>query len=112
MGRSIPVGKPLALMLLASNATVTMCHTGTRNLSAVTKRAKILIAAAGGTEMITSDMVREGAVTIIDVCTNRQEKGTSWGCGLCRGFRKGFPYHACPRWDRSDDHRNACEKHR
>lgn len=74
VGRSVLVGKPLALMLLERHATVTVCHTRTRNLPEVTKRAEILVAAAGSAEMIRGDMVREGAV-VIDVGTNRLENG-------------------------------------
>ncbi len=74
VGRSNIVGKPLALMLLNRHATVTVCHTKTRSLPDVTKRAEILIVAAGRPEMIKADMVREGAV-IIDVGVNRLENG-------------------------------------
>lgn len=74
VGRSNVVGKPLALMLLARNATVTVCHTRTRDLPAVTRRADLLVAAVGKTEMIRGDMVREGAV-VIDVGVNRLENG-------------------------------------
>jgi len=74
VGRSNIVGKPLAMMLLARHATITICHTRTKNLSEVTKRAEILIAAAGSPEMIRGDMVREGAV-VIDVGINRLDTG-------------------------------------
>jgi methylenetetrahydrofolate dehydrogenase (NADP+)/methenyltetrahydrofolate cyclohydrolase len=74
VGRSNIVGKPLALMLLARHATVTLCHTRTRNLPEVTRRADILVAAAGKAEMIRGEMVREGAV-VIDVGVNRLESG-------------------------------------
>jgi len=74
VGRSNIVGKPLAMMLLARHATITICHTRTKNLSEVTKRAEILIAAAGSPEMIRGDMVREGAV-VIDVGINRLDSG-------------------------------------
>lgn len=74
VGRSNIVGKPLALLLLNRHATVTICHTRTRNLAEVTKRADILIAAAGKPEMIRPDMVRNGAV-VIDVGVNRMEDG-------------------------------------
>jgi methylenetetrahydrofolate dehydrogenase (NADP+)/methenyltetrahydrofolate cyclohydrolase len=78
VGRSNIVGKPLALMLLERHATVTVCHTRTKNLSEVTKRAEILVAAAGSAEMITAAMVRDGAV-VIDVGTNRMENGKLLG---------------------------------
>jgi methylenetetrahydrofolate dehydrogenase (NADP+)/methenyltetrahydrofolate cyclohydrolase len=74
VGRSNIVGKPLALLLLNRHATVTICHTRTRNLAEVTKRADILIAAAGKPEMIRANMVRNGAV-VVDVGVNRMEDG-------------------------------------
>lgn len=74
VGRSILVGKPLALLLVRKgsegNATVTICHSRTGELSLVTKTADILVAAIGRAEMITGDMVKEGAV-VIDVGVNR-----------------------------------------
>jgi len=74
VGRSNIVGKPIANMLLqkkeGANATVTVCHTGTRDISFHTKRADILIVAAGRPKAITADMVKEGAV-VIDVGVNR-----------------------------------------
>ena len=74
VGRSNIVGKPLALMLLNRHATVTICHTRTRQLSEITKRAEILVAAAGKPEMISAGMVKDGAV-VIDVGVNRMEGG-------------------------------------
>ena len=74
VGRSNIVGKPMAFLLLAQNATVTMCHSKTKDLSAVTSRADVLIAAIGKPRMITADMVKEGAV-VIDVGVNRLESG-------------------------------------
>ncbi len=74
VGRSNIVGKPLALMLLGLNATVTICHTKTRDLAEVTRRADILIAAAGKAGMIRGDMVKEGAV-VVDVGVNRLGDG-------------------------------------
>lgn len=70
VGRSILVGKPLAALLLAANATVTHCHSRTRDLGSICREADVLIAAAGQPRLITGDMVREGA-TVIDVGTNR-----------------------------------------
>ncbi|MGA9109201.1 MAG: bifunctional methylenetetrahydrofolate dehydrogenase/methenyltetrahydrofolate cyclohydrolase FolD [Smithella sp.] len=78
VGRSNIVGKPMALMLLARNATVTICHTRTRDLAAVTRRADILVAAAGRAQMIKGDMVKEGVV-VIDVGTNRLDNGKLTG---------------------------------
>ncbi len=74
LGRSILVGKPLAALLLAANATVTQCHSRSRDLAAVCREADVLIAAAGSPRLITAEMVRPGA-TVIDVGTNRTESG-------------------------------------
>ena len=74
VGRSNIVGKPLALLLLARHATITVCHTRTRNLPEITRRADILVAAAGNPEMIRGEMVKEGAV-VIDVGMNRLPDG-------------------------------------
>lgn len=70
VGRSILVGKPLALLFLQNNATVTICHSKTNNLKEITKNADILVAAIGKPKYFTSDMVKEGAV-VIDVGINR-----------------------------------------
>lgn len=72
IGRSILVGKPLALMCLEANATVTIAHSRTTNLSELTRSADVLVAAIGRPEMITADMVKPGAV-VIDVGINRVE---------------------------------------
>ena len=74
VGRSRLVGKPLAQLLLARNATVTMCHTRTRDLAGHCRRADILCVAAGKPRMITGDMVKAGAV-VIDVGVNRLDTG-------------------------------------
>ncbi|HEV2057113.1 MAG TPA: bifunctional methylenetetrahydrofolate dehydrogenase/methenyltetrahydrofolate cyclohydrolase FolD [Methylomirabilota bacterium] len=74
VGRSRLVGKPLAQLLLARNATVTMCHTRTRDLAGHCRRADVLCVAAGRPRFITGDMVKEGAV-IIDVGVNRLDTG-------------------------------------
>jgi methylenetetrahydrofolate dehydrogenase (NADP+) / methenyltetrahydrofolate cyclohydrolase len=74
LGRSILVGKPLAQLLLAANATVTHCHSRTRDLAAVCREAEVLVAAAGSPGLVTADMVRPGAV-VIDVGTNRTDHG-------------------------------------
>ncbi len=70
VGRSNIVGKPMALLLLAQNGTVTICHSRTKNLAEVTKSADILVVAVGKARMITGDMVKDGAV-IVDVGMNR-----------------------------------------
>lgn len=74
VGRSTIVGKPQALMLLERNATVTVCHSRTKDLAEVCKRADILVAAIGRPEMIDADYVKQGAV-VIDVGINRTDKG-------------------------------------
>lgn len=70
IGRSNTVGKPLGMLLLNRNATVTLCHTKTKNLAEHTKNADILVAAAGAPGLVKADMVKEGAV-VIDVGTTR-----------------------------------------
>ena len=72
VGRSNIVGKPMALLLLAEHATVTICHSRTRDLGAVVREADVVVAAVGRAAMITGDMVREGA-TVVDVGINRVE---------------------------------------
>jgi methylenetetrahydrofolate dehydrogenase (NADP+)/methenyltetrahydrofolate cyclohydrolase len=74
LGRSNIVGKPLALMLLQRNATVTICHSKTKDLPAVCREAELLLVAIGKAKFVTADMVREGAV-VIDVGTNRLPDG-------------------------------------
>jgi methylenetetrahydrofolate dehydrogenase (NADP+)/methenyltetrahydrofolate cyclohydrolase len=74
VGRSNLVGRPLFSLLLGANATVTICHSRTRDLGEVTRRAEILVAAAGRPRLVTADMIRPGA-TVIDVGTNRTEDG-------------------------------------
>jgi methylenetetrahydrofolate dehydrogenase (NADP+)/methenyltetrahydrofolate cyclohydrolase len=72
VGRSNIVGKPMALLLLAEHATVTICHSRTRDLAGVVQEADVVVAAVGRPEMITADMVREGA-SVVDVGINRVE---------------------------------------
>jgi len=74
VGRSTVVGKPLALLLLAEDATVTVCHSRTRELATVTRRADLLVAAAGRARLIGPEHVKEGAI-VIDVGTNASEAG-------------------------------------
>lgn len=78
VGRSNIVGKPMAMLLLHANGTVTICHSRTKNLAEVTKRADILVAAVGKAKFITADMVKEGAV-VIDVGMNRNSEGKLCG---------------------------------
>jgi methylenetetrahydrofolate dehydrogenase (NADP+) / methenyltetrahydrofolate cyclohydrolase len=74
VGRSDLVGKPVAALLLQANATVTTCHSRTRDLAAVCRRADVLIAAVGRAGLVQGDWVKEGA-TVIDVGTNRTDAG-------------------------------------
>jgi len=78
IGRSNIVGKPQALMLLAAGATVTVCHSRTRDLAAHTRRADVLVAAVGRAGLVTADMVKPGAV-VIDVGMNRDADGRLCG---------------------------------
>jgi len=74
VGRSNIVGKPIAFLLLEKHATVTICHSRTNDLAGHIKRADVVVAAVGRPEMITGDMLKEGAV-VLDVGINRTEKG-------------------------------------
>ena len=78
IGRSNIVGKPMAMLLLHANGTVTVCHSRTKNLKEVTARADILVSAVGKAKFVTADMVKEGAV-VIDVGMNRDENGKRCG---------------------------------
>lgn len=78
LGRSNIVGKPMAMLLLHSHGTVTICHSRTKNLAEVTRRADILVVAIGKAKFVTADMVKEGAV-VIDVGMDRDENGKLCG---------------------------------
>lgn len=78
IGRSLVIGKPVAMMLLARHATVTICHTRTKDLPAITRQSDIIIACAGKAEMVTADMVAPGQ-TVIDVGINVTEDGRLTG---------------------------------
>ncbi|MDE7399192.1 MAG: bifunctional methylenetetrahydrofolate dehydrogenase/methenyltetrahydrofolate cyclohydrolase FolD [Oscillospiraceae bacterium] len=78
IGRSNIVGKPMAMLLLHENGTVTVCHSKTKNLAEVCSRADILVAAVGRPNFVTADMVKKGAV-VIDVGINRLENGKLCG---------------------------------
>ena len=78
IGRSNIVGKPMAMLLLQENGTVTICHSRTKDLAAICRQADILVAAVGRAKFITADMVKEGA-TVIDVGINRDENGKLCG---------------------------------
>ena len=87
IGRSNIVGKPMAMMLLAANATVTMCHSGTPDLAALTRQADVVVAAVGKRKVLTADMVKPGAV-VIDVGINRDEQGKLCGDVDFEGVRQ------------------------
>ena len=74
IGRSNIVGKPMAMMLLAKNATVTICHSATQDLAAITRQADVVVAAVGKRNILTADMVKPGAI-VIDVGMNRKQDG-------------------------------------
>ncbi|MFG6449391.1 bifunctional methylenetetrahydrofolate dehydrogenase/methenyltetrahydrofolate cyclohydrolase FolD [Roseateles sp. BYS180W] len=78
IGRSNIVGKPMAMMLLQANATVTICHSGTADLAAMTRQADIIVAAVGKRDVLRADMVKPGAV-VIDVGMNRNDEGKLCG---------------------------------
>ncbi len=78
IGRSNIVGKPMALLLLDKNGTVTVCHSKTKDLSSVTREADILVVAIGRAKFVTADMIKEGAV-VIDVGMDRDEDGKLCG---------------------------------
>ncbi len=78
IGRSNIVGKPMAMLMLKENATVTVCHSHTKNLAEIVSQADVVVAAVGKAKFVTSDMVKDGAV-IIDVGINRTEDGKLCG---------------------------------
>ena len=91
IGRSNIVGKPMGLMLLQKNATVTICHSGTMNLKAMTLQADVIVAAVGKRNVLTADMVKPGAV-VIDVGMNRNDEGKLCGDVDFEGVEKVASY--------------------
>ncbi|MEY3380405.1 MAG: hypothetical protein RL468_1003 [Pseudomonadota bacterium] len=87
IGRSNIVGKPMALMLLQKNATVTICHSGTPDLKAMTLQSDVIVAAVGKRNVLTADMVKPGAV-VIDVGMNRNDEGKLCGDVDFQGVRE------------------------
>ena len=87
IGRSNIVGKPMALMLLQKNATVTVCHSATTDLKAMTLQADVIVAAVGKRNVLTADMVKPGAV-VIDVGMNRDDQGKLCGDVDFEGVRQ------------------------
>ena len=112
IGRSVILGKPLAILLLEANATVTICHSRTQNLAEITRQADILCAAVGRAEMITGEMIKPGAV-VLDAGYNRPE-GASKDVGdvaVRIGGGSSFIHHAGAGRRRADDYRHAAAKH-
>ncbi len=91
IGRSNIVGKPMALLLLQKNATVTICHSATRDLKAMTLQADVIVAAVGKRNVLTADMVKPGAV-VIDVGMNRNDQGKLCGDVDFEGVRQVAGY--------------------
>ena len=100
IGRSNIVGKPMAMLMLKENATVTVCHSHTKNLKEIVSQADVVVAAVGRAGFVTADMIKEGAI-IIDVGINRGEDGK-----LC-----GELYYACSGRSRPYDDCDAHAKH-
>lgn len=91
IGRSNIVGKPMAMMLLQKNATVTICHSATPNLKAMTLQADVIVAAVGKRNVLTADMVKPGAV-VLDVGMNRNDEGKLCGDIDFEGVEKVASY--------------------
>ena len=91
IGRSNIVGKPMAMLLLQKNATVTICHSGTKDLKAMTLQADVIVAAVGKVDVLTADMVKPGAV-VIDVGMNRNGEGKLCGDVDYAGVREVAGY--------------------
>ncbi|MEZ5662088.1 MAG: bifunctional methylenetetrahydrofolate dehydrogenase/methenyltetrahydrofolate cyclohydrolase FolD [Burkholderiaceae bacterium] len=91
IGRSNIVGKPMAMMLLQKNATVTICHSATQDLKAMTRQADVIVAAVGKRNVLTADMVKPGAV-VLDVGMNRNEEGKLCGDVDFAGVREVAGY--------------------
>ena len=109
IGRSDIVGKPLAHLLLQANATVTICHSHTRDLARHTLDADVLVAAVGVPALVTPDMVKPGAV-VVDVGMNRTDAGLVGD--VDPGRRRASPSAMTPgaRRRRPDDDRAACSR--
>ena len=94
VGRSAIVGKPVALLLLAANATVTLCHSRTADLAAVTREADVLVVAVGSDRLVKPDGVKDGA-TVVDVGMNRTDEGLFGDVDPAAAERAG-PSRRCP----------------
>ena len=110
VGRSKLVGVPVARLLLAANATVTVCHSRTRDLAAVCRRADVLVAAVGSPRLLGADAVKPGAV-VIDVGINRTDDGLCRRRRLRGRARGRLGDHPGARRCRPDDDRDAAREH-
>ena len=111
LGRSAIVGRPLAALLTAADATVTVAHSRTRDLPAECRRAEVLVAAVGRPEMVRGDWIAPGA-TVIDVGINRLPDGAARRrCRICRVRRGRRRDHPGARRRRADDDRLPAGKH-
>ena len=110
VGRSILVGRPLASLLLNANATVTVCHSRTRDLAGVCRRADVLVAAVGSPRLVKADWVKPGAA-VIDVGVNRTEEGLVGDVDFEAVRRGGRRDHAGAGRGRPDDDRDAASEH-
>ncbi len=111
IGRSNIVGKPMALMLLGKNATVTICHSATADLKAQTLQADVIVAAVGKRNVLTADMVKPGAV-VMDVGMNRNDEGKLCGDVDFDGVKAGGQlHHPGARRRRPHDHHDAAGQH-
>ena len=111
VGRSSLVGRPVAAMLLQRNATVTACHSRTRDLAAVCARGDVVVAAVGVPGLIGSEYVKEGAV-VIDVGISRTEEGLRGDVDFDAASERARLITPVPRRRRTDDDRDAPAKHR
>ena len=110
VGRSDLVGKPVAALLLAENATVTMCHSRTRDLGEVCRRADVLIAAVGRPKMVQGDWIKPGA-TVIDVGINRTDDGLVGDVDFDAAPGGGGADHPGPGRRRPDDDRDVARQY-
>ena len=110
IGRSILVGRPMASLLVNGDATVTVCHSRTRDLAAVCRRADILIAAVGRPEMVKGDWIKPGA-TVIDVGMNRTDDGLVGDVEFDSASAVAGRITPVPGRRRADDDRDAARQH-
>ena len=110
LGRSNIVGKPISLLLLERNATVTICHSKTQHLSVITKSADILIAAIGKPNFVTEDMIKDDTI-VIDVGINRVDNKLIGDVDYQSVSKKSIPYYTRTWWGWSHDHSHPNGKH-